>query len=138
METHRFLNDYLESKNLQPVTMVAFNKLFNELDVNRDDVLSRVKIAKLVSKFEIPKMSGLDETNNMVIDKVDEIFKKYDVDGSGVLEKRECLNVINDILTQKGLPRASAAQFNRYFAEVDTNDDGVLSRGELAKIVKKF
>ena len=109
METHRFLNDYLESKKLQPVTRVAFNKLFNELDVNKNDVLSRVEIAKLISKFEIPKMSALEETNDMVIDKVDEIFKKYDVDRSGVLEKRECLNVINDILTQKGLPRASAA-----------------------------
>jgi len=82
--------------------------------------------------------SALGWADEMVIDKVDEIFKKYDVDGSGVLEKRECLNVINDILTQKGLPRASAAQFNRYFAEVDTNGDCVLSREEMTKFVTKF
>ena len=81
---------------------------------------------------------SLGWADEMVIDKVNEIFQKYDVDRSGVLEKRECLNVVNDILTQKDLPRASIAQFNRYFAEVDTNGDGILSREEMTKFVTKF
>ena len=45
METLRFLNDYLASKNLPPATMAAFNRFFNEIDVNGDEVISRGEMA---------------------------------------------------------------------------------------------
>lgn len=109
METLRFLNDYLASKNLPPATMAAFNRFFNELDVNGDDVLSRGEMAKFVYNFYKPQVPALGGADDLVIEMVDKIFLKYDVDRSGYLEKRECLRLVDDILSQKGQPQATVA-----------------------------
>lgn len=74
----------------------------------------------------------------MVAETVDKIFLKYDTDRSGYLEKRECLRLVDDLLSQKGQPPATVAQFNRFFAEFDVNGDGALSRGEMARFARKF
>jgi hypothetical protein len=47
----------------------------------------------------VPAIAGTDD---QVIELVDKIFLKYDVNNSGYLEKRECLRLVDDILTQKG------------------------------------
>ena len=46
--------------------------------------------------------------------------------------------MVNDTLSLKDQPPATVAQFNYFFNEFDTNSDGVLSRGEIAKFTRKF
>jgi hypothetical protein len=48
------LNDYLASKNLPPATMASFNRFFNEMDLNGDDVISRGEMAKFIYNFYQP------------------------------------------------------------------------------------
>ena len=61
--------------------------------------------------------SNLYEGDEMVLQQVDKIFLKYDVNRSGYLEKRECLRLVDDVLSAKGQPLANVSQFNRIFAE---------------------
>ena len=135
METLRFLNDYLGSKNQPPATMASFNRFFNQIDINGDDVISRPEMAAFVINFYKPQALT---NNDMVNDKVQSIFAKYDVNRSGYLEKREVLRLVDDILMEKNQPPATVAQFNRFFAEYDVNGDNVLSKYEMTSFVKKF
>jgi len=138
METLRFLNDFLASRNQPPATKAVFNRYFNEIDVNGDGVISRREMAQFVLNFYRPAVQSHLESDDMVVQMVDKIFLKYDVNRSGYLEKRECLRLVDDILSQKGQPLANVAQFNRIFAEYDINGDGVISRGEMGRFVRKF
>lgn len=95
-------------------------------------------MARFVYNFYKPQVPALAGSDDMVAEMVDNIFLKYDTNRSGYLEKRECLRLVDDILSQKGLPAATVAQFNRFFAEFDVNGDGVLSRGEMARFTRKF
>lgn len=63
---------------------------------------------------------------------VDQVWYDYDVDRSGYLNKRETLRFLNDILAQQGKPHATLSMFNRFFTEFDLNQDGVISKGEMA------
>jgi len=135
METLRFLNDYLASKNQPPATMASFNRFFNQIDINGDDVISRPEMAAFVINFYKPPALT---NNDMINDMIQSIMHKYDINRSGFLEKREVLRLVDDILMEKNQPPATVAQFNRFFAEYDINNDGVLSKFELVSFVKKF
>ena len=63
------------------------------------------------------------------------IFKKYDVSGDGVLNRRETLKVINDIYVSEGRRPVLSYQFNKIFTEFDVNGDGVLSKREMQQFV---
>jgi len=54
------------------------------------------------------------------------------------LEQKELLRLLNEILTNKGQPPATYSQFNKFFAEIDDNGDGVISRAEISRFVRKF
>lgn len=136
METLRFLNDYLASKNQAPATMASFNRFFNEVDVNGDDVISRPEMAKFIMSFYKP--AALENDTGMIHEMVQNIFAKYDINRSGYLEKRETLRLVDDILAEKGQPPATVAQFNRFFAEFDVNNDGILSKSEMTRFSMKF
>jgi Ca2+-binding EF-hand superfamily protein len=66
------------------------------------------------------------------------IFDKYDINNSGFLEKKEALRLLNDLLASKGQAPATYVEFNKFFVAHDDNADGVLSRGEVARFVRKF
>ena len=141
METLRFLNDFLASRNQPPATKATFNRFFNEIDLNGDDVISRREMAQFVLNFYKPPVPAIQygvENYDMILQQVDKIFLKYDVNRSGYLEKRECLRLVDDLLAAKGQPLANVSQFNRIFAEYDINNDGVISRTEMARFVRKF
>jgi Ca2+-binding EF-hand superfamily protein len=72
------------------------------VDVNGDDVVSRGEMARFVYNFYKPPVPALAGSDEMVAEMVDKIFLKYDVDRSGYLEKRECLRLVDDVLSQKG------------------------------------
>lgn len=69
---------------------------------------------------------------------VNKIFQKYDFNRNGFLDKRECLQMLDDILDQRGQPKTNLNQFNRWFAQYDINGDGYISKSECARFVKKF
>ena len=63
------------------------------------------------------------------------IFNKFDTNRNGSLDKRETLNLLNEILKSKGQPPATLSMFNRFFNKIDINGDGQISRREMSKFV---
>ena len=57
---------------------------------------------------------------------VNRIWKKYDTDRSGMLDKIETANFLNEILTTQNMGSPSMEQFNMFFSEFDINKDGVI------------
>ena len=66
------------------------------------------------------------------------IFDKYDTNKSGFLDKRKTLRLLNNLLANKGEQPATSKEFNHYFEAHDDNSDGVISRDEGARFVRKF
>jgi Ca2+-binding EF-hand superfamily protein len=64
------------------------------------------------------------------------IFNKFDSNRSGYLEKRETLNLLNEILASKGQAPATITMFNRFFNKIDLNQDGLISRKEMTGFIK--
>lgn len=46
--------------------------------------------------------------------------------------------MLDEVLAQRGQPKTSIQQFNRFYAEYDLNGDGLISKSECARFVKKF
>jgi len=67
-----------------------------------------------------------------------QIFNKYDANRNGCLERRETIELLNEILADRGQLPASNQEFNRFFNDIDLNNDGVISKFELAKFIKNF
>jgi Ca2+-binding EF-hand superfamily protein len=64
------------------------------------------------------------------------IFNKFDTNRSGYLDKRETLNLLNEILANKGQPPPTITMFNRFFNKIDLNQDGFISRNEMTGFIK--
>jgi Ca2+-binding EF-hand superfamily protein len=100
-ETLRFLNDFLADRGKRPVSVPLFNRFFDEVDVNGDNVLSKNEMARFVKRFlEDDKQALIEET-------VKKIFLKYDTNRSGFLEKRETLQLLDEVLAEQAQPRTS-------------------------------
>ena len=46
--------------------------------------------------------------------------------------------MLDEILANRGQPKTTVAQFNRFYADFDLNNDGLISKAECARFVKKF
>ena len=71
-----------------------------------------------------PQDSEIDQS--YILGQVNRIWDKYDVDFSGVLDKIESANFLNEILRAQGKGPPTMEEFNRFFAEFDLNHDGVI------------
>ena len=78
------------------------------------------------------------EKKNYIHGLVNKIWSKYDIDNSGVLDKIEAANFLNEILMAQELGPPTMEQFNRFFSEFDINNDGVIQRSEMARFIKRF
>jgi len=101
-----------------------------------------VKVSKNML-LRSPQIEELDEVmkdgeSDFIAQMVEQIWDKYDVDRSGALDKIETANFLNEILTIQGQGPPSMEQFNRFFAEFDINQDGVIQRNEMAKFIRQF
>ena len=83
------------------------------------------------------KEDGLG-SKKYIMDQVNKIWDKYDSDRSGVLDKIESANFLNEILTAQGMGPPSMEQFNMFFSEFDINNDGVIQKSEMARFIKRF
>lgn len=68
----------------------------------------------------------MDIDQNYILSQVNKIWDKYDIDYSGVLDKIESANFLNEILRAQGKGPPTMEEFNRFFAEFDINHDGVI------------
>lgn len=69
-----------------------------------------------------------------------EIFKKFDADNSGGIDKEEAREMFLDQLKKSGstLIKFDQVQFDKFFSAADTNRDGVISFDEAKAFVKNF
>lgn len=73
---------------------------------------------------KVTQDSEIDQS--YILAQVNKIWDKYDVDYSGVLDKIESANFLNEILRAQGKGPPTMEEFNRFFAEFDINHDGVI------------
>lgn len=66
--------------------------------------------------------------NELKTSKVDPLFKKYDADNSGAIDKSELQNLCKDL----GVP-LDDAQLDEAIADLDINKDGVIDLNEFSK-----
>jgi len=67
-----------------------------------------------------------------------EHFRKFDVNGDGVLEWKEVLDLTNSLYDNFGLQAPREAGLKSFFDATDTNGDGVLSEKEFKKFFECF
>lgn len=79
--------------------MASFNRFFNQVDTNGDDVIQKSEMARFMANFYKPVTQN---DNDLIQDLVQDIFIKYDTNRSGYLEKRETLRLVDDVLAMKG------------------------------------
>ena len=128
------INELLKRKGDQPANINQFNRIYKEVDLNNDGVISKFEALLFVKNFlNLP----LEEDEDVQIMTMN-IFNKYDANRNGFLERREALGLLNELLANRGQPPATAAQFNRFFSEIDINNDGVISKAEMARFCKNF
>lgn len=67
-----------------------------------------------------------------------EQFRKYDVNGDGVLQWEEVLALVNQLYEEFGLQLPSEGSLKAFFYATDENQDGVLSEREFRKFFEMF
>ena len=83
-------------------------------------------------------MSIKPSEDDEIMDTVNQIWKKFDADKSGKLNRRETLKFINAWMEYRGRPSVTSRQFNQFFAKFDVNKDGYISKTEMLTFVKLF
>ena len=71
---------------------------------------------------------------NEIVSNVNKIFKDYDKDGNGTLNRKEARLFIKDLFKMMGKPISSQGEI--YVIEMlDQNNDGIISKAELIKML---
>jgi Ca2+-binding EF-hand superfamily protein len=75
-----------------------------------------------------------DELVSLLVEK---FWDKYDVDGSGALDRRETRCLSEDIFGTVG-GHCSRAEFNKLFVEMDFNGDGFIDKHEMNEFLQNL
>jgi Ca2+-binding EF-hand superfamily protein len=90
------------------------------MDSNGDGVISRVEIVRFIRLF-----LGIPHSlKDAIDDTINEIWKDFDTDRSGKLNRRETMKFMNAFLKSRGQLPATYAQFSKFFDKFDVNKDG--------------
>mmetsp|Transcript_52719 Transcript_52719/g.83666 ORF Transcript_52719/g.83666 Transcript_52719/m.83666 type:complete len:440 (-) Transcript_52719:94-1413(-) len=103
--------------------------------VLRDQTGSHVKEA---DPDDIEHVSTLLSSPQMFKHACKEKFKKFDVNGDGVLEFDEVKNLTNSLYDEFGLQPPPEGALRAFFCATDENQDGVLSEREFRKFFEMF
>ena len=71
-------------------------------------------------------------------DKVDEIWKEYDTNNSGVLEKEQAYEFLRKSLTEMAGKEPTQEEVKRNFETIDADANGVLDKEEVQRFLKGF
>lgn len=66
---------------------------------------------------------------------IDEVWKVYDTDGNGYLDKKESKLLFTDIYAAQG-QKLDPKELNHIMQLIDANEDGKMDKSELKKILK--
>lgn len=83
-------------------------------------------------------MEDLKKDQAEIINTIDKIWKRYDKDGNGVLQKIEVMNFLNEFLKMKGEGPITVDHFNQFFDQYDTNKDGEIDKGEMSVFIRAY
>jgi len=80
----------------------------------------------------LPVEEDEPEISEQWLQMVDQIWDQYDADGSGVLERHEARRMFSNVFSGESL-----GQFDRKFAMMDANGDGVVSKVEMGMFLQE-
>ena len=84
-------------------------------------------------------MSAEDEKDRIYTDAVEKIWKNFDDDHSGELDKEETRNFLKTVLENCPPPNNyDESKFEATFIEIDTNGDGMVDKQEMITFIKKL
>ena len=66
----------------------------------------------------------------------DDLFDRYDEDGSGGLDNDEMKNFLNDLCTEYDIPNLNDEQVQMFFDQHDLDGNGVFDKNEIYAIVE--
>jgi len=140
-EIDAFLKDMLEQQGCNPNPQrIADYKAFvmDRYDENKDGKIGLKELSMILPKEEnfFAKFQGKKALSR---DDFDAVFDHYDTDKSGEIEGSELLVLLRDVMKRMGLEPDSAQELEKMRDVVlgvsDKNDDGKLSRSELALLL---
>ena len=109
----------LEESKSNPVAQYNVKESIKEVDESEN-------LDHTSSKLSPVNHREAEGQQKFIRDMVKRIWYKYDTDRSGMLDKIETANFLNEILTTQNMGPPSMEQFNMFFAEFDINNDGVI------------
>ncbi|RWS17108.1 calbindin-32-like protein [Dinothrombium tinctorium] len=138
-----FLEDFVTKNTKTPLSSAQLSQLKSSIlktaDENKDGKIDIKEIAQilpleenflLLFRFQNPLNSNVEFMN---------IWKKYDKDGSGALDKKELKSFLKDFHKKAKREDLSEENANEYATAIlqlfDSNKDGMLQINEMAKLL---
>ena len=89
------------------------------------------------SKDKDDRGQGQEAKNERVNSTLDDVYRKYDKDGSGGLDHEETRNFLNDMMKRNN-HTVTDAELNNFIQQVDKNGDGSLQKDEIYELYKRI
>lgn len=94
--------------------------------------------SELPASKSISAKNNFEPTQSQLRKAVENLFRKYDTDNSGYLEKAEVEKIIRAALEQlEGTRETRMEEVNRLIEKGDQNKDGRISKDELLSLFQK-
>ena len=119
-EAENYDNDQFESENQVQVAKVDVNKFTQSIE---KIALHYAKHTYNESMTNLPEMNAIQKA-------LDEIFKSFDFDGSGTVDKDDFLQCLLAM-------RIPASQANSFLKEIDLNDNQIIEYEEFVTVISK-
>ena len=89
------------------------------------------------NRFSVRKVYNND--NQVIKEVIDKIWRKYDDDNSGSLDKEETFEFVQDCLKNIGQEKKlNQDNFDEFFDELDTDNSGTIEKGEMTDFIRSI